>query len=236
MIKPPALPESLRYLVVEGIPGVGKSELAEKLARRLGMQLLLEDFEENPYLERFYFDPVRWAFQTQLAYLASRYRQLSKLHNLDLFHTAVVADYSLDKDRIFAQLYLKGDDLRLFETLFLQMARYIPKPNLVLYLQSTVENSIENIRIRGRTYESGINSLQLARLRHAYTEYFLRYTKSPVLIVSAEELNSENNEAHMDELIRQIAKESHHGVTYFKSSRSRTEPDLYSHEALSTDD
>ena len=209
------LPDRLRYVAVEGIPGVGKSELAEKLSRHLEMRLLLEDFEDNPFLERFYMDPDRWAFQTQLAYLVSRYRQLSRLHNLDLFHAGIVADYSLDKDRIFARLYLKGDDLRLYETLFNQMARYVPKPDLVVYLQSNPDG----IRSKGQSREAGVNSIQLARMQHAYTDYFLRHTVSPVLIIPAESLNAKSGAADMEELVREIAIASYRGITYFKSGR-----------------
>ena len=226
--EPAQLPDNLRFLVVEGIPGVRKSELAAALAKRLGMQLVLEDFEDNPFLERFYLDPARWAFQTQLAYLASRYRQLSKLHNLDLFHAGVITDYSLDKDRIFAQLYLSGDDYRLFDSLFVQMARYVPRPDLVIYLQSNVEKSMENIRTEGRTYEASISSMQLLQLHDAYTEHFFRYTISPVMIINIEDMDVEGDTSDLEELVHQIVTGPHHGVTYLKPGRSQPPADLYS--------
>ncbi len=211
------LPDSLRYLVVEGVIGAGKSVLACLLAERLNLRLVLENNEENLFLKRFYRNPVRWAFQTQVAFLTSRYRQLSALRSLDLFHRGVITDFSFDKDRIFAHMNLSGADLHLYEMLYAQMEPSTPRPDLVVYLQSSVERSLTRIHERGRQYESDISRDYIARLHEAYTHYFFRYTKSPLLIINVENLDFENCSTALDELLYQIVRVRHHGLTYFRS-------------------
>lgn len=214
------LPDSLRYLVVEGVIGAGKSVLARLLAERLDLRLILEHKEENLFLERFYRNPDRWAFQTQVAFLTSRYRQLSALRSLDLFHKGLISDFSFDKDRIFAHLNLKGDDVHLYELLYAQMEPNTPKPDLVVYLQSSVERSLKSIHTRGHTYESGIDEDYISRLHDAYTHYFFRYTKSPLLIIDVENLDFEHSPGDLDELLHQIVHVPHHGLTYFRTGES----------------
>lgn len=216
----PPLPEALRYVVIEGVIGAGKTTLARLLAERFDGTLVLEEFEENPFLERFYDDRPRWAFQTQLAFLASRFRQQKDLFARDLFHQVTIADYAFDKDRIFAHLNLEGDELQLYETLYRLMEPSTPQPDLVVYLQSTPERLMENIRLRGRSYEANMDPDYIRELHEAYTYYFRRYTKSPLLIVNATPIDFVKNPADLKELVRQIVTVTPSGTTYFDPKSS----------------
>ena len=210
------LPESLRYLAVEGAMGLGKTDLARLLARRFGARLILERLNENPFLERFYSDASRWAFQAQISFLTSRFRQQRTMRSLDLFHYGMVADYTFDKDRIFAELNLEGDDLELYETLYAQMEPGTPRPDLVVFLQGSVEHSFEVIQRRGRSFEVDMDRSYLEEVHHAYLEYFFRYSKSPLLVINADDMDCVGNPDDFEELALQVTKSSHHGITYLR--------------------
>ena len=210
----PTLPDHLGYVVVEGVIGAGKTTMARMLADRAGGRLVLEEFEENPFLDRFYADRDRWAFQTQLTFLASRFKQQKALAARDLFVDHVVADYSFDKDRIFAHVTLEGDEVRLYETMFGIMEPQAPVPDLVVYLRSSVDRLLHNIALRGRSYESGMDPAYLAELVAAYDQYFFHYTKSPLLIVDASRIDFVGAPDTFDELVRQMASVKG-GTTYF---------------------
>ena len=212
---PVELRDDLRYIVIEGVIGVGKTTLTQMLAQRFGGRLVLEAFHENPFLERFYQDRDRWAFQTQLSFLAHRFRQQNTLLKPDLFHKLVISDYSFDKDRIFAHQNLKGDELQLYESLFNLMQPRVPVPDLVVYLQASTKRLLQNIKLRGRSFESKMDPEYLESLNEAYNYYYFRYTDSPLLIINAEEVDFVKNENELQEIVRQIATTSHPGTTYF---------------------
>ncbi len=215
----PTLPDRLSYVAVEGVIGAGKSTLARMLAERSGARLVLEEFEENPFLGTFYQDRDRWAFQTQLAFLASRFKQQKALAARDLFHHHLVADYTFDKDRIFAHVTLSGDELRLYETLYGIMEPSAPVPELVVYLRSSVDRLVHNVALRGRSYEANMDPAYLAELSDAYDRYFFHYTKSPLLIVDASRIDFVREPATFDELVRQIGSVKG-GTAYFNPPRT----------------
>lgn len=199
------LPDALRYIVVEGVIGAGKTSLARMLAERMGARLVLEEFDENPFLPDFYREPVRWAFHTQLAFLASRFRQQKALADRDLFHHATVADYTFDKDRIFAHITLDGDELQLYENLYGLMEATTVQPDLVVYLQSSVDRLMQNIAQRGREYERDMSRSYIAELAEAYDRYFRTYAKGPLLIVNSTDLDFVHDAADFERLVRQVA-------------------------------
>lgn len=212
---PVELREDLRYIVIEGVIGVGKTTLAKMLAQRFGGRLVLEAFHENPFLERFYQDRNRWAFQTQLSFLAHRFKQQNSLLKPDLFHNLVVSDYSFDKDKIFAHQNLKGDELQLYESLFNLMQPRVPVPDLVVYLQASTKRLLQNIKLRGRPFENAMDPAYLEALNEAYNYFYFRYTDSPLLIINAEDVDFVRNEEELDEIVRQIVTTTHPGTTYF---------------------
>ncbi len=201
----PLLPDALRYVAVEGVIGAGKTSLARLLAERTGARLVLEEFDENPFLPDFYRDAVRWAFHTQLAFLASRFRQQKALAAPDLFHHATVADYTFDKDRIFAHITLGGDELQLYESLYGLMEPATPQPDLVVYLQSAPDRLMHNIAQRGRDYEKNMERGYIEELATAYDRYFTQYTSGPLLIVDATSIDFVNEPEDFERLVRQIA-------------------------------
>lgn len=218
----PSMFESMRYIVIEGVIGVGKTSLARILAQKFKAMLVLEEFEQNPFLERFYGDRPRWAFQTQLSFLASRFRQQQLLMKPDLFHSFVVADYAFDKDRIFAHLNLDGDERQLYETMFKLMQSSTPLPDLVVYLQSTPQRLMSNIRLRARSFEKTMDPEYITSLNDAYNYYFFRYVKSPLLIVNTEKIDFVNNPDDLEQLVDQIRNLRHPGTTYFNPVPSAT--------------
>jgi len=218
----PALPEHIQYVVVEGVIGAGKTTLAQITSARYGARLILERPDENPFLEKFYTDRPRWAFQTQLSYLASRFRQQQELLKRDLFQQDIVSDYSFDKDRIFARINLSGDELQLYESLYGLMQPNTAVPDLVVYLQSSTERLMANIRKRARSYETGMEESYISALNEAYNSYFFHYTASPLLIVNATNLDFVERPGDLQELLHQIETLQHPGTTYYNPSPTQT--------------
>lgn len=177
------------YVVVEGPIGVGKTTLARRLADTYGWATLLEQPQDNPFLERFYSSRRQYALPTQLSFLFQRARQIQDLKQQDLFRPQRVADFMLEKDRLFAELILDEDELRLYDQVYNILSLELPVPDLVIYLQAPVPVIRERIRRRGIDYERHIEADYLERLVEAYTRFFHSYTRAPLLIINAAEIN-----------------------------------------------
>jgi len=210
----------IHYIAVEGVIGVGKTTLAKMLSERLGARVVLEKFEENPFLEKFYRDPEHYAFQTQIFFLLSRYRQQQELFQADLFQKIVISDYMFEKDKIFAYLNLQDDELRLYETLVSQLEKNIPTPDLVIYLQSSVERLMANIRKRARAIEEPITEDYIRNLNEAYNYFFFRYKAAPLLIVNATQLDFVDNRKDFEELLAQILRPQRSAVEYYNPTKA----------------
>lgn len=205
----------IRYIAIEGNIGAGKTTLAQMLAQRLGGKLVLEQFEENPFLPKFYQDPQRFAFQTQIFFLLSRYRQQQQLFQADLFHNLVVSDYIFEKDRIFAHVNLQDDELALYESLMSVMEKNIVQPDLVVYLQCSVERLMTNIRKRNRKMEETMQEDYIKILNEAYNYFFFRYKSSPLLIVRATDIDFVTRKEDFDDLVTQILRPAKAPIEYY---------------------
>jgi len=194
-----------RLVVVEGPIGVGKTSLVKRLAASLGCASLLEDPDDNPFLERFYRDPRGAAFATQLHFLFQRSRQLEGLRQGDLFsERGLVADFLFAKDRLFAELTLDRHELALYDQVYSRLSMEAPRPDLVVYLQAPVPVLMQRIRGRDRRAEQGLSADYLQRLSDAYTEFFYHYDQSPLLIVNAAEINPVDRDGDYQLLLDRI--------------------------------
>jgi deoxyadenosine/deoxycytidine kinase len=208
------------YVVVEGPIGVGKTSLAHKLSQAFGSELLLERPEENPFLERFYQARQQFALPTQLFFLFQRARQMQEWKQRDLFAPTRVADFLLEKDRLFARLNLDDDELRLYEQVYEQLKIDLPAPDLVIYLQAPVEVLIERVRRRGLGFERLIERDYLERLNEAYTHFFYHYSGAPLLVVNAAEVNFVDSAADFQSLLSYI-RSTRSGRHFFNPLPSR---------------
>jgi deoxyguanosine kinase len=182
--------EDLRFLVIEGNIGAGKTTLATRLSEELNGKLILEQFADNPFLPKFYADKEKYSFPLELSFLADRYSQIKKevLHP-ELFKTMMISDYYFTKSAIFAQNTLQKDEYRLFRRLFNIVFESLPKPDLYVYLHLSVENLIKNIKKRGRDYEQQMDPQYLETIQQGYFEYFRQVTQFPVVIIDTNKIN-----------------------------------------------
>lgn len=206
----------IRYIAVEGVIGAGKTSLSKKINDRLNGKLLLEQFDANPFLEKFYSDRNRYAFQTQMFFLINRFKQQEELNQEDLFIDYIVADYLFDKDRIFAYLNLNSEELKLYESLYPLLARSLRKPDLVVFLQSSPERLMFNIKTRNRKIERALNRSYIEELSDAYNHFFFRYNNTPLLIVNSTDIDFVKSEDDFEELFKQIFREDRGVKEYFK--------------------
>ena len=198
--------DSSRYIVIEGPIGVGKTSLAKKLAASLSADVLLEEVYENPFLERFYRDGQSAALPAQMFFLFARARQIEDLRQADMFANVRVSDYLFSKDQLFAELNLSADELNLYNQVTSSLDIEPPVPDLVIYLQSSVDALLERIARRGILFERAIDRRYLERVTEAYARFFHAYNDGPLLIVNASQIDPINNEADYAQLFQQIER------------------------------
>jgi deoxyadenosine/deoxycytidine kinase len=210
---------AFHYLAIEGPIGAGKTRLAERLATRLEATTVLED-TDNPFLADFYADRPGAALQAQLFYLLNRHRQLTGKRQADLFLQTTICDYVFDKDKIFAYLNLDDNELFIYQRLFDLLARDVPPPDLVVYLQAPTELLMERLRRREKERDELADGLPLPaeeyvrELNEAYQHFFFHYTSTPLLVVETSQFDPESDDAALDELVKQI-KGMNKGTRYY---------------------
>ena len=212
------VPHAHRFIVLEGPIGVGKTSLATRIAESLNAELLLENADQNPFLERFYRNPRSGALPAQLYFLFQRAQQLAALKQHDLFAPVRVADYLFDKDRLFARVTLEDEEFRLYEQVHARLAIDAPTPDLVVYLQAPVDVLLERIARRGIRYEHYIERAYLERVHAAYARFFHEYTGAPFLIVNAAAIDPLNNASDFEELLGAIQR-MRRGRLYYNPMR-----------------
>ena len=197
---------SPRYIAVEGPIGAGKTSLAKRLAESLSAELVLEEVAENPFLERFYRDGQSAALPVQMFFLFARARQIEGLRQSDMFSTVKVSDYLFAKDKLFAEMNLTAEELALYQQVVDSLNIDAPVPDLVIYLQASVDSLLTRIARRGIGFERAINRRYLERLTDSYARFFHAYNDGPLLIVNASQIDPINNEADYEQLFQQIEK------------------------------
>ena len=176
--------KEFKFIAIEGVIGVGKTSLAKVLANKFHAGVVLEEFEENPFLAKFYSDPAKYAFQTQIYFLMSRYRQQREIAQIDLFASRLITDYLFAKDRIFAEVNLHEDEFALYDKIYSILTKDIPNPDLVIYLQANPELLYRRIKERDRSYEREIEYEYIESLCESYNTFFFHYSASPLLIIN----------------------------------------------------
>jgi deoxyguanosine kinase len=199
-------PGPLRYnhIAVEGLIGAGKTTLCRRLAERSGARTVLEEFEDNPFLPRFYAEPERFAFSVELSFLAQRYHQLKRSTEQDLFVPRTIADYSLGKSLVFASVTLQADEYALFLDLYRIMYADLPKPELIVYLHLPMERVLERIALRGRSYEASIQASYLGQLQERYLDHLRKLSGSRVLFVHLGQRDLLHDDAAYAQLLDRI--------------------------------
>ena len=195
---------NLYYVAIEGTIGVGKTSLANLLSEKLTAKLVLEAFEDNPFLSDFYEAPERHAFQTQLWFLLQRYQQQQDLRQVDMFQNLVITDYMFVKDRLFASLNLNEKEMSLYDTVANMMERNVIQPDLVIFLQADTGTLMKNISKRGRDIEKNISEDYIDALNQVYNEYFFRYQDTPLVIINTNNIDFVNNHKDLEEVINYI--------------------------------
>ena len=206
-----------RYIVVEGPIGVGKSTLTRLLSQQLDARTMFEVVEENPFLPLFYKDREKHAFQTQIFFLLSRFKQQQTIVQQDLFNQVTVSDYLFAKDRIFASLTLGPAELALYDRVFEELSPRVMKPDVVIYLQASIDVLLSRIKKRAREFETDFDADYLAQLCIAYNEYFARYTETPLLIANTDRVNFVTEAAEVVHLLETLGDHDE-GVRHYVPS------------------
>jgi deoxyadenosine/deoxycytidine kinase len=205
---------SFHYIAIEGPIGVGKTAVAERLARRLEATTVLEEWPRNPFLQAFYEGTAGAAFQAELFFVLSRYRQQQELLQRNLFARATLSDYLFEKSRLFAYLNLEDSELLVYEKLYALLAEGVPRPDLVVYLQAPTDVLMRRIRERGRPEESRLSAEYLGEVNRAYNHYFFHYTQTPLLVVNTADVDLAGVNEDLDDLIRQV-RQMGKGTQYY---------------------
>ncbi|TFG41738.1 MAG: deoxynucleoside kinase [Chromatiales bacterium] len=203
-LKKPA--NASRYIAIEGPIGVGKTALARRLADSLSADLVLEEFDENPFLERFYRDGRSAALPAQMFFLFARARQIEQMRQSDLFSSVRISDYLFTRDRLFAELNLDREELKLYEQIADNLAIEAPVPDLVIYLQASVDSIMQRLVRRNSRYDRYVERAYLERLADAYSRFFHNYDDGPLLIVNASQIDPANNAADYEQLFQHIER------------------------------
>jgi len=207
------------HISIEGTIGVGKTSLSKILGERLEAKLVLEEFEENPFLVEFYKHSERFAFQTQLFFLLSRYRQQQQLQQTDLFTKTLISDYMFVKDRLFAALNLNDKEMSLYNAVSRILEKNITSPDMVIFLQSDTDRLMHNIKLRGREYEKLIDWKYIDALSQMYNEYFFKFDSCPLLIINTNDIDFVNNNNDLEAIIKFIRTPGE-GTRYFNPIKS----------------
>ncbi|MDP4291156.1 MAG: deoxynucleoside kinase [Bacteroidota bacterium] len=204
------------YICIEGNIGAGKTTLSHMLSEEFNAKLILEQFEDNSFLPKFYEDPEKYAFPLELSFLAERFQQLKKeLSSHDLFYPMTIADYFISKSLIFARSNLQNDEYALFQKLFQIILPNLPKPNLIVYLHAGVSRLQDNIKLRGRSYEQNIMSSYLIKIQDAYLEYLRMQQELKILIIDTEKIDFVHNKDHYIQLKEIIFSEHPVGISRY---------------------
>ncbi|HRH68741.1 MAG TPA: deoxynucleoside kinase [Flavobacteriales bacterium] len=195
------------YIAIEGLIGAGKTTLAKRLAADWGGRLVLEEFDDNPFLPRFYEDPKRYGFAVELSFLAQRYHQLKRVTEQDLFSNCTIADYSLGKSLVFANVTLEADEYALFRDLYSIMYGDLPRPELIVYIHLDMARVKERIRSRGRSYEQSIPIEYLEQLQERYLDHLQKLPDDRVLVVDLQEHDLMNAPSVYEKLLASISQE-----------------------------
>jgi len=203
---PPPDKFPLRHIAVEGPIGVGKTSLVALLAKRFSGTQVLEDVANNPFLADFYQGKPGAAFQTQIFFLLSRFKQQQEIAQMDLFKHLVISDYTFYKDKIFASLTLSDAELGLYNNVYGPLKDGVPRPDLVVHLTASVETCLTRIKKRGRSYEKGISAEYLKSLAEAYNYFFYHYRETPLLVVETNEIDFVERKEDLEDLVQQITR------------------------------
>ncbi len=209
--------QSTRYIAVEGPIGVGKSTLADMLAQHFRAQLVLERYAENPFLQTFYEDRRRFAFQTQLFFLLSRYHQQQEMIHSDLFYERCISDYLFAKDRIFAEVNLSRDELKLYDEVLSALDKNVPIPDVVIYMQGSVNHLQQNINKRGRNFEKNLDHEYLEKIISVYNDFFFHYRDTRLIVVNCDTFDFLRNPEHFQRLVTTIMRNPYPPVEYLST-------------------